>query len=261
MTNGNAAKPQEAPHLYVGTPCHDNRWHVMTTMSMIKLVASNRFKMTNNKVSGGGIHKARNNIVSDFLASDAQKILWLDSDIQFEPDHVFQLWNRNVGIVGMPYCHKKIGACDWSAKALEGVGPDAKGLQELACIGHGFVMVDRKVYEDIIAADGKLWPATNYVEDWTEGKGRIRYDIFQEGVVQDSEYGWPQRTYVTEDFYFCYKARKVGHKIYADCTSYVTHWDGGQSFPDATSKPPPAQSPQKPMPSYVDERELLTANR
>lgn len=263
ISEANAPQPVKAPHLYIGTPTHDNRWHVMTTMSMVKLVGSGKFNMTHNKVSGGGIHKARNNIISDFLKSDAQKLLWVDSDISFDPQHVIQLYARDAAIIGMPYCHKKIGACDWSARAIDGKGPQPDGTQELGAIGFGFVMIDRKVPEAMIKADGKMWPATDYIEDWNEGKGEKRYDFFQEGVVQDAEFGFPQRTYVTEDFYFCYKARKLGFKVMADCTSYVHHWDGGQQFPDKNSAPPAAnpQPERKEMPSFVNETDLLTANR
>lgn len=258
-SNGAPKKP-EAPHIYIGTPTHDNRLHVKTHHSLIELVGSNRYKITNNKVSGGGIHKARNNIIHQFLQSDAQKIMWIDSDVGFAPEHVHQLYNRNLPIVGMPYCHKKIGALDWSAKSLEGVKPDERGLQKLAAIGFGFVMVDRIVPEAIIKKFGEeIW----YIEDWAEGQGEKKHDMFREGVVQDPEFGYPLRTYVTEDFYFCYLARKCGFEIFADCTSFVTHWDGGQCFPDKFSAPQPTAAPKVngKMPEFVNEAELLTANR
>lgn len=251
--NGDGLKRVEAPHLYVGTPCHDNRWHVMMAMSMIRLVGAHQFSLTTNKCSGGGVHKARNNIAHDFLTkSTCQKLIWIDSDISFAPEQVYQLYQRNLPIVSIPYCHKK-PELDWSAKAMDGIGPNEVGLQEVAAVGTGFQMVDRSVFEAIKERFGK---ELSYVEDWNEGKGEIKYDFFKEGVVLDPEFGYDKPTFVTEDFYFCYMARKCGFKIQVDCTSYVTHWDGARGYPE---KPP--APPQEKMPEYVNETDILNFAR
>lgn len=263
--NGGAHAPVEtkkvtAPHLYIGTPCHDNRWHVMMAMSMIKLTGTAKMNLTTNKCSGGGVHKARNNIAHDFLKSGQQKMLWLDSDIGFEPEMVFQLYSRNLPIVAAPYTHKKPAPPGqppaWSARAIDGEVPDPRtALQKVAAVGTGFLMIDRQVFLDIIA---KFGPQIAFIEDWNEGTGEQKYDFYREGVVHDPEFGYPQPTFVTEDFYFCYMARKCGYEILVDCSFYVNHWEGSRCYPEGL--PPPGHAAPK-MPDHVQESDILNFRR
>lgn len=225
----------------------------MMAMSLINLVGAKMMSITFNKCSGGGVHKARNNIANDFLTkSKCQKLLWWDSDISADPNQVMQLYMRELPIVSSPYCHKK-PELDWSAKAIDGITPNEVGLQEVAACGTGFMMVNREVFE---AIKDKFREEIQYVEDWNEGKGEIRYDFFREGVVHDPEFGYDKPTFVTEDFYFCYMARKCGFKIQMDCTSYVKHWDGARGYPEKEPGPPP-----EPMPEFVNETDILNFRR
>lgn len=224
----------------------------MMAMSVIRLVGTNKMSLTTNKCSGGGIHKARNNIAADFLKSKCQKMFWWDSDISFEPDQIFNLWNRNLPIVGIPYCHKK-SDLEWSARSIEGVGPNDVGLQKVAAAGTGALMVDRGVYEGIIA---KFGDELRFIEDWNEGKGETRYDFFKEGVVHDPEFGYKVPTFLSEDFYFCYLARKAGFDIMMDCTSFAMHWEGSKGYPEKSPAPPP-----DPMPDHVSETDILNFQR
>lgn len=255
-TNGTTGGP---PHIFIGTPCHDNRWHSMYGMSMIKLVGSRRLSITTAKVSGGGIHKARNNIAHDFMKSGLPQLLFVDSDISFEPEQVLNLLGRNLPIVAFPYTHKKpadpqTNVPIWSARAIDGVGTDMKtGLQLVAAVGTGFLMIRREVFEAIIA---KFGPEIGYIEDWNEGTGEQKYDFFREGVVDDPDFGWKGPTFVTEDFYFCYMARKCGYEIMVDCSSFVRHWEGSRGYPEQA--PPP---PSQPMPDHIQETDILNFKR
>ena len=262
-TTPGVSNPIEAPHLYVGTPCHDNRWHVMMAMSMIQLVGSRRMSITTNKCSGGGIHKARNNIAFEFLKSGRKKLMWIDSDISFTPEQIFRLWDLNLPIVGCPYTHKKpvdplTKQPAWSARAIDGMTPDPRtGLQEVAAIGTGFLMIDRKVFTDIIARFGH---EIGYIEDWNEGTGEHKFDFYKEGVVDDKAFGWVGPTFVTEDFYFCYMARKCGYNIMIDCSSYVNHWEGSRCYPEPGVVTPTAP-PRPALPDHVQETDILNFAR
>lgn len=226
---------------------------------MIRLVGSHRFSITTAKVSGGGIHKARNNIAHDYLKSGLSHLLFADSDISFEPEQVAQLYARNLPMVAAPYTHKKpadpkTGIPVWSARAIDGIGPDmASGLQKVAAVGTGFLMIKREVFEAIAK---KYGPEIAYIEDWNEGTGEQKYDFFREGVVHDPDFGFKTPTFVTEDFYFCYMARKCGYEILVDCSSFVPHWEGSRSYPEVA---PPR--PQAPIPDHVQETDILNFRR
>jgi len=229
--------------LCIGIPCHDNRWHVNFAMSMIKLANSGLFNLAILKMSGGGVAKARNSLASMFLnhPKKPDRMMWIDSDIEFEAGMVDHLYKRDLDIVGGLYCHKKPGPPVWSANALRGdlsVPDDKTGLQKVAAIGTGFMMVKRGVYEKMI--DSGL--AKSYVEDFEDGRGQKRYELFPMGVVTDSE-AHDDPTYLTEDWYFFHNARKLGFSVYADNCFHVKHWDGATCYP--TEMPQPASAPVK----------------
>ena len=201
-------------------------------MSIMSLVASGRFKVTLSNVSGGGIHKARNNLAWEYLTkTDAPYYLSVDTDVSFIPDHVSalveDLEKYNIGVCGAPYCHKK-SKLEWSARALEGVLPDPEThLQELNACGTGFLMVKREVFEKI----RKEHPELAHQEDWAEGRGAEKWDFFSEGVVTDPIY-YPVPTFLSEDFYFCKRCRDAGYKVYIDTRFHVMHWEGSRGYPE-----------------------------
>lgn len=238
------------PHLFVGLSTHDHRVHTRHLMAIMGLISCGRFKVTLSNVSSGGIHKARNNLAYQFLCNtDAEWYLSVDSDISFDPDHVSRLISHDVDIVGGPYCHKK-PELEWSARALEGKGVDPRtGLQEISAHGTGMLLIKRGVMEAQrrAAEASERW----HVEDWNEDKGKKKWDIFWEGTILDPEFGYPQRTQLTEDFGFCYWARKLGYKIYVDTTFHVTHWEGGRGYPE---KQPPTLDPAQVQGLSLNER-------
>lgn len=248
--HGHAGRP--APHIFLGLSTHDHRVHSRFMMSVMSLVTCGRFKVTLSNVSSGGIHKARNNLAWEFLTkTDAEWYLSVDSDISFNPEHVVRLMSHDTDIVGGPYCHKK-PLLEWSARAIDGTAPDPKtGLQELAAHGTGFLLIKRRVFDKLRAEIEKpdAQPPRWAFEDWNEGKGQKKWDIFWEGVMCDPELDYPKPTQLTEDFGFCYWARKYGFKIFVDTSFHVMHWDGGRGYPE---QPPPTAEPQALMANRAD---------
>ena len=53
------------------------------------------------------IPRARNNCVSTFLKSDYRSLMFIDGDIQFDPEDVAKLWNLNVPIACGAYSMKR----------------------------------------------------------------------------------------------------------------------------------------------------------
>lgn len=234
----------EPYHLFVGTPAHDNRFHSMFAMSLIRLVGSNKLKITTSKVSSGGIHKARLNLASDFKKSGADGMLMIDSDLSFEPQHVFQLVQRGLPIVCGLYCHKK-EQLEWCARGIDGVVVDPKtGLQRVSAAGTGFMFISKDVFakmdtkiEELESKVGRL----RYIEDWNEGTGTEKVDYFIERVITEPGY-FDKPTLTSEDWGFCYLARQTGFEIMLDTTFFLRHWDGGRGYPE--QPPDQMQSPK-----------------
>lgn len=153
------------------------------------------------------VTRARNKVVHKFLQTDYPYLLFVDNDILFTPGDIVRLRNNNLPICGGVYFKKKIPYSPVSNRSLEQKGHMHK-MQET---GTGFLMIHREVFEKIAEAE----PEHFYSGDGDEEKSDSYYDYFRVGVVNGR--------YLSEDYYFCYLARRYGYDIWLDTSIYVRH--------------------------------------
>lgn len=149
----------------------------------------------------------RNQIVKEFLASDDEKLIFLDADVTFSPGDLINLAKHPVDFVGGAYRIKQ-DEVRYPIAFLEepkALGPN--GLGQVAMVPTGFLALTRKVFEDFEA----YYPDRNYQID-----GHKNYCYFQIPYRDGALY--------TEDSYFCREWREMGGKIYLDPYANLTHW-------------------------------------
>jgi hypothetical protein len=137
-------------------------------------------------------------------------MMFIDADIIFTADHIQKLLAHDVDIVGGLYCKKAQGKIKWVCNALMDrppVQPD--GLLSLKHIGTGFLLVKRAVFEAMI---NKWRDEMSYLEDEID---KHRWDFFPMRIVN--------HRYISEDWFFCDRARALGYKVYADTHCIVRH--------------------------------------
>ena len=156
----------------------------------------------------------RNQLASEFLSSDADKIFFLDSDISFAPGSIVRLAYFPVDIVGGAYRYKfdaenyPIGWLDekelWS---------NDLGLIEVKSLPGGFLCIARNVFETF----KKAFPerAYSHFEHDSFGFFQMR---FQDGML------WG------EDSYFCKEWADLGGKVYLYPELELTHWDFNKPY-------------------------------
>lgn len=151
---------------------------------------------------------ARNGITADFLASDCDRLLFIDSDIIYQTEQIERLISkRDLEIVGGVCPLKERGELKWCVR--NGGEPNKDGMAMVEGIGAGFLLIHRAVFEKMI----KEGVAPAYQSD--EGGKRIEHDFWQAGVIEGH--------YFSEDYYFCHLARKLGFNIWADCGIVLQH--------------------------------------
>lgn len=227
--------PPKPPWIFLGTPAHKCDVHTSYHTSVIKLFDSiyslpsdKRWMLTTSCVAGGGVAKARNNLAYEMLNTKAEYLLFVDNDMLFEPGDVARLISQDVDIVGGLYCHKRPDKINWCARGITGEEVDEKtGLQKVQAVGTGFLLIKRKVFETM----QQKCPEIEFIEDWEENKGTKHWDFFSEGVVKDPELLLVQPTYLTEDWYFSYRARKLGFTVYVDTRCLIRHCEGITKYP------------------------------
>ena len=168
------------------------------------------------------VPNARNVLTDQFLESQATHLMWIDSDIGFNPMDIVSMLIADKDIVCGIYPKKEV---DWArvAQAVKaGVPPeelsnhaglfavkllddsaggfaaDSDGLLEIAAGGTGFMLIKRGVF-DALSED-----VSDYLPD---------RKVIKEFYATTTEPGTGKL--ITEDYHFCRQARSHGFKIYA----------------------------------------------
>ena len=228
--------------LFVATPCYGGMNLGLYTKSCLDLQAmciqyglECRFSFIFNESL---ITRARNYLVDEFLRSGCTHMLFIDADINFNPQDVIALLALDKDVSGGPYPKKAI---KWRAvkKAVENnpeidanmlanvtgdyVFNPVKGTAQFTVseplsvleIGTGFMLIKREVFAKMEEA----YPMIRYKPDHV---GQAHFDgtryihAFFDTVIdtKDSIVGGGSDRYLSEDYMFCQMWRKIGGEIW-----------------------------------------------
>jgi len=208
---------------------------VYTAQALLKLTAEQltkqEFGLTlKMHVGECPIGRARNDLSSEFLASDCTHILFVDSDIIFSYEQVKKILENDEDIIGGFYTKKQEGKASPVCNTLEGVSqPRHDGLVQVKYMGTGFLRISRKVFEVMIQEMGK---DLAYIDD-RDGK-TVKHDFWRMGVAKDVVTG--VRRWLSEDWQFCQFAIECGFPVWADASILLQH-SGSAIFPLRTQLP------------------------
>ena len=151
-------------------------------------------------------------IAHEFLKSDCDHLLFIDSDMNFEPDSVLRLlaWNQTKPIVGGAYEARKDGKI--YILSLDGdkehIQMDAMGNVKARRIATGFMMIQRKVFEKLQEMHPEWRHKDNTSDDYL-------HSFFDFKVTPEG--------YIGEDFLFCDRAQEAGFSVWIDPTIKLGH--------------------------------------
>lgn len=204
--------------LFLALPAYDFKVSLKLAVSMAKLaqqLPQHGIDMTIGSVCGCSVvSRARNLLVRDFLDSDCTDLMFIDADINFEPDDVLRLmaWasDPKKGIVGgVPRTRKTnkvyIAQLDQDE---EGVTMNRMGLVRAKRIATAFMMVRREVFERLVNEN----PQWNYYDHTADRQLNAVFDF----LVTDEGY-------MGEDYLFCDRAREIGYEVWVDPTIKLGH--------------------------------------
>lgn len=164
------------------------------------------------------IPRARNCLVARFMRDpelmDYEALMFIDGDIQFEPDDVAKLWNLGVDVACGCYPVKREPTVTTAWKDGRLVELDKfDGPTEIDFAGTGFLLIRRNVFEKMQEAH----PETRHMEG---NVGEV-YSLFDTKVSGNPD--WKQRYYISEDYLFCQRWRDLGGKIILDPSIRLGH--------------------------------------
>lgn len=206
--------------LYIAVP-HTRAFEGMFVDSLVQSqVDAYWFK----RLEGHAVDMARNFLVENFLATDAEYLAFIDSDATWAPEALARLMGH-----GLPM----VTGCIYK----RGLPPVPTFGQYMGRNGDGdhtynFGWSIEKILETV-AAHGItdetknaicLPPALNDVQEI--GGCGLHFCMIRRDVVEAVEKPWFEKVDVTgagEDFYFCRKVKAAGFPIYADFSVHTGH--------------------------------------
>jgi hypothetical protein len=243
--------------LFVATPMYGGMNHGMYMKSCLDLQTlltryevPVRFSFLFNESL---ITRARNYLVDEFLRSDCTHMLFIDSDIHFNPQDVIALLALDYEVSGGPYPKKAINwgniaaaikkNPDMPAGEIESLVGDyvfnvVKGTSQFSVteplevmeIGTGFMMIKREVFEKMKDAYPLIQYRPDHIGQANFDGSRYIHAYFDTVIdTKDSITGGGSERYLSEDYMFCQMWRKIGGKIYL-CPWMKTQHIGTYAF-------------------------------
>jgi hypothetical protein len=185
------------------------------------------------------ITRARNYLVDEFLdRSDCTHMLFIDSDVNFNPQDVIALLALDKDVIGGPYPKKAIKwrsvkkavekNPDIEPQLLEKVAGDfvfnpVKGTAQFTVsepldvleIGTGFMMIKREVFDKMKEAYPEIKYKPDHVGQANFDGTRYIHAYFDTVIdTKDSITGGGSDRYLSEDYMFCQMWRKIGGQIF-----------------------------------------------
>ena len=147
------------------------------------------------------IHRARNVCVETFLRMGGTRLLFIDADIEFEPEAVRGLWELDAEVAVGAYRQKGPDGrlSVWTDHQLNLRELEGMQVCEVLYAGTGFMMIKREVFERMEV-------------EKAEYGGRYFYSEVKDGVD------------LSEDYCFCDRVRAMGGVIMLNPAIRLKHW-------------------------------------
>jgi hypothetical protein len=169
------------------------------------------------RVAGySAVDQARNHMATDALKDGFEELMWIDSDVVFDPDAIDRLRSHDLPIVCGIYPKK--GVRELACAVMPGTGAlrfgTLGGLVELEYGATGFLYTRARVYHDIKLKLG--------LPDCNQRYNRLVTPYFLPMVIPDLDVPNGHR-YLGEDFSFLERAKRCGYRVFADTTIRLMH--------------------------------------
>lgn len=187
----------------IGTPCYDGRldvWYTNSLSNTIKQSFEHEIEIIPMWVSFDALlQRARNDTIQIALEMECDDLIFIDSDIEWEPSDFFKLLNYEEDVVGGTY-PKKSSIEEYVLRQLTVNQPDpTTGLIPVDGLGTGFVKISKKAMQ-------YLWDVSEpYIDPKDNMERRMIFDV----VVKN-------KSLHSEDIHMFDKLAEGGFKIWLD---------------------------------------------
>jgi hypothetical protein len=223
--------------LFVATPCYGGMAHGFYVRALLQLqvyaMQANMSMVVSFLFNESLITRGRNKLADQFMDSDCTHLMWIDSDIAFNPEHLMRMIAADVDVICGVYPKKEINWNSVASAVSRHVAPNdlrhhtgsfvvnLKGYKGAVAVdtnkpveifngGTGFMLVKRQVMEKM-ARSKKVKKYINDVGDSSGDNSAFGKKITQ-FFTESIEPGIGRL--LSEDYHFCQTWRQMGGKIY-----------------------------------------------
>lgn len=174
-----------------------------------------------NAVGHANTPRVRNVLCHQALALDADDLIWIDDDISFEADALFQLLCHKVNIVAAAPQRRDLNAVTFCAHidqpiktintsdVFDNIYPLLAGHAATA-----FMRVKRAVYE------GLAEKVDSFTHETCPGEEIRAFYDYKIGAGPSGT-----KDYIGEDYYFSQLAKENGYEVWIDPYIRLSHWN------------------------------------
>ena len=204
-------------HLHIGIPCYGGMVSEPTMTSFLRFVLmASQLKLNwslDTMVNEILVTRARNNLMAKMMTNNqATHFMFIDADIRFQPESIFQMIAHDKDVIGGLY-PKKALPINYVINLKPTVTVQGD-IYTVDTMGTGFLLFKRHVYEKLINAH----PECKYVDDIGLGKQYepMMYSIFDTIIDEKGHY-------LSEDWTFCRRWQALGGEIWAHSKTLLNH--------------------------------------
>jgi hypothetical protein len=235
-------------NVVIATPCFGGLVTQAYMLSVTRLMAAVAGQIDLSLMLLGNdamITRGRATLVAKFLDNpDATHLMFIDSDIGFEPEQFARLFRANKDFAAAMYPIKEIDWKRFPERRERGESERTAGLNYVGTLcsgaelkvegefatakyaGTGFQLIKREVLERLAAAHPELKYRTIHAQDPMAPSAQNRYALFDPIIDPDTG------EYLSEDYAFCRRWRALGGEIWIDLHSKLTHIGTSDYFGD-----------------------------
>jgi hypothetical protein len=195
----------------VATPCYDGKISAYYADAILNsVILGSKEKISIRPIylpHQAVIQYARNELLSIFVNSDFDEIVFIDSDQAWKPEDLIKLINSNKDFIGAPIARKAEQEM-YNIKCVDNpLEIDSEGLMVVDAVGTGMLKLSRKCVEAV-------WEISKpYTVDFRDKEQRMAFEI----AIND------EGKTVSEDNVFCAKWQSLGGKVYVDTSINPFH--------------------------------------
>ena len=219
------------PKIYVATPCYD-MMRVETCVSLLdtfSALGGSGIECKFKSVKSSLVTHGRNLLTAGFLDSGFDYMLFVDADVEFQPEAVMRMLVPEKDIICTPYRNKEDPWISRYSVKFED-GNNIKILEwdlvEIEEGPAGLMLIHRRVYEKLMKEHPELKIKFN---EATRAKMNKEIGAEKDAINEymynfwDTTFNLDTGEWKGEDLSFCELARENRFRIYANLDSETTH--------------------------------------